>query len=445
MKKVLFAFLLLPLFVSAADIAVVTLASGDEYKAKVKLGIENKRLYCKQHGYDFIYSEESQDPSRHIYWSKIRLVSKALENPAYKWVVWMDADTLIMNLGTPLEDFIDDKVNFIITKDWNGINAGVFFVKNCDWSRTFLTGVYNRTDCIGHMWPEQQAIALELKDKKELNERVKIAPQRFFNSYPKELLENYRPLTSAYQPGDFLLHFASAGSSEKLTALFEKYSKEVRNTQEFPALDHYLGMHGFQLYPTHSSTNEGYMSDAQKAQLQEQLKLHPHIETIAEIGLNGGHSADNFFASCKNLKKFVSFDINMHAYTAKAVEYFLRKHKHAFEFVPGDSIVTVSDYAKRCPTQKFDLIYIDGNHAYSYAVMDILHCRDLAHPDTIVWIDDYNGHNIQKAVELLKKNGLLEIKQVHHSHDISGDRCWVEVKYLYNPPVLKAGDAVGKT
>ncbi len=110
--------LLLSLFFStaihAADIAVVSIAIGDSYYEQVKLGIENKHVYCEKHGYDFIFTEETLDHSRHPYWQKILLTLKAMENPQYQWVVWIDADTLIMDLSTPLEDFIDKKNNFII-------------------------------------------------------------------------------------------------------------------------------------------------------------------------------------------------------------------------------------------------------------------------------------------------------------------------------------------
>ena len=165
MKKfVLLLSLLFTAALSAADIAVISLAIGESYNEKVKLGEENKRTYCQMHGYDFIFVQEKLDPSRHAYWQKILLALKTMQNPDYKWIVWMDADTLIMDQGIPLEDFIDQKSNFIVSENFNGINSGIFFVRNCEWSLKFLHSVYARTDCLSHTWPEQQAMALELKN-----------------------------------------------------------------------------------------------------------------------------------------------------------------------------------------------------------------------------------------------------------------------------------------
>lgn len=432
-KKMKFALLLLVVcytnFLTAADIAVVSIAWGDDYKESVRLGTENKSYYCQHHGYDFIYSEESEDPSRNIYWSKILLTLKALENPAYKWVVWMDADTLIMNTDVPLEDIIDEGYQFMISKDWNGINSGVFFIKNGPWAKDFLENVYTRTDCINTWWPEQIAIAKEL-EKPEFGPFAKIVPSRMFNSYPKELLP-HPSLTTLFQPGDFILHFASVkGSNGPLASLFEKYAPQVLHDRTLITLDTLLGVYGFQLSPTHSSYNEGYMSNEQRKQFEEQLALHPDITSVIEIGLNGGHSANTFFQNCKNLKRFLSFDINMHAYTPVAVEYFRRVYKNIFEFVPGDSTITVPQYTKAFPNEKFDLIYIDGGHSYQVCYNDLLNCQKFAHPGTLVWVDDYYGGDIPGAIHTLQNEGVLELVTTHSSWGPNGGRAWAEVRYL---------------
>src|SRR5437016_1374629 len=110
-------YLLFVFTLSAADIAVITIAHGEAYQNLVKLGIENKHLYCKKHGYDFFCCEDSLDASRPICWSKIPLALKILNLSNYKWVVWIDADTLVMNLDIPLEEIIDERYNFLITAD----------------------------------------------------------------------------------------------------------------------------------------------------------------------------------------------------------------------------------------------------------------------------------------------------------------------------------------
>lgn len=412
---------------TAADIAVLTIASGGDYQKCVKLGTDSKRDYCQKHGYDFIFCEAQVDPSRSIYWSKLLLALQVLETDAYQWIVWLDADTIIMNQDIPLEDIIDKNVNFSIGKDWNGINSGVFYLRSCEWSRQFLTDVYSRTDCLSHHWPEQIAMAREIEENPEYGPLVKIVPQRLFNSYPHETSSS---LASTYQPGDFLIHFASIHDHGYLLSLFQKYAPKAVNDRKLVTLDQYLGYYGFSLSPQDSHNNEGYMSNEQKQQYKERLSLYPDIESVLEIGLNGGHSADNFLQTCTNLKKFVSFDINMHGYTQPAADYFKRTYKEKFEFIPGDSALTVPQYASDFPDQKFDLIYVDGKHTYEYVIEDIMNCRALAHPDTILWVDDYWSF-IQDAVLSLQAKGIIQVVHVQQSWGGHGGRSWMEARYVF--------------
>lgn len=172
---------------------------------------------------------------------------------------------------------------------------------------------------------------------------------------------------------------------------------------------------------------EGYVTEFQKIQFLNQLKLYPNVRSIAEIGLNAGHSAEMFFKNCENLKDFVSFDINQHAYTKHAVEYFSKKYQDRFTFIDGDSLATIPRYAKNFPQKKFDLIYIDGGHQFKVIFNDIKNCKALAHRDTVVWIDDFFYPDIQKAVEKCVRMGIIEVKSIHPSLD----RKWVEARYLF--------------
>ncbi|MBA3956985.1 MAG: class I SAM-dependent methyltransferase [Parachlamydiaceae bacterium] len=419
-------------FLAAADIAVVTLASGDKYKEAVRLGLENKKEYCTQHDYDFIWSEKSQDSSRPIAWSKILLVLKAMENSDYEWIFWSDADSLVMNLAIPLEDIIDDKYDFIIALGGPQINSGQFLIRNCEWSRQFLRNVYARQECINHIWWEQQAMLLELELSADVKMHTKIIPQRFLNSFAEEI--TWISPKSHYKPGDFIVHFAGVHELDTLSELFDKYSARVLNDSKAITLDYYLDVNGYNLSPLHSQNNEGYMTASQKKQFENTLKLYPHITSVAEIGLNGGHSADTFFQNCSNLTRFVSFDINHHGYTQPAADFFKRKYKDAFTFVIGDSLVAVPEFAARMPNEKFDLIYVDGNHNYDYCLKDIINCSALAHPETLLWVDDYNGGSIQQAVLKAQEMGVIQIESIHPSEDsCGGGRCWIEARYQQLP------------
>lgn len=476
--------LILPYFVHAADIAVVTLAAGDKYKESVRLGIENKRAYCEKHGYDFICCEEILDSSRAIPRSKILLVLQTMENSDYKWIFWTDADSLIMNYAIKLEQIIDNNYNFIISKDFNVINSGQFLIRNCPWSQQFLLDVYAHTECVNHPWWENQAIILEFEQKAAIRSMTKVIPQRIFNSYPKEI--NSGELSTAYQHGDFVLHFAGFGSPEQLQPMFEQYTPLVIDDPSYPTLDQYLSFYGFRLSPRHtlsaaspplapsltasnkkttkknrrkllsknrvkSSTqpqsgrpvspeslppkeqfnNEGYMSSTQKEQFNHQLKTYTNIRSIAEIGLNGGHSAENFFTNCAELDTFVSFDLQEHSYARVAKEYFYRRYQNRFLLIEGDSAQTVPQYSASHPDQTFDLIYIDGCHTYENCLQDILNFQHLTHENTIVWVDDFDYPPVRQAVEKAVEMGIIKLLADYSSADlVDGNRGWAEARYL---------------
>jgi mannan polymerase II complex MNN10 subunit len=413
------------------QIGVVSIAAGENYKKLVEAGMANKEAYCLHHGYDWMFSDQVEDPSRKIYWSKIALLQRMLDSTDYEWLVWIDADAMVMNFGHRLEDFIDEDYHLIIGEDMNGINSGIFFIRNCEWSKQFLQDVYNRTDCLSHHWPEQHAIDLEIHRCKENRAVTKIVPQRTFNSFCPEL-QPTDGLKVLYQPGDFILHFASAYQFRvDLSALFNKYLPQVIDDRTLPTVDQFLGYYGFELCPEHSSKNEGYISALQAKKFQSILKKYPEIRSIAEIGLNGGHSAEVFFNSCPNLEKFVSFDIQAHPYAKVAVEYFKMKHKERFEFVSGNSRKTVPQYAERFQSQKFDLIYIDGDNSNEGCKLDILHSAHLAHKNTLLWVDDYNAPGVKDAVDLIEEAGIIQILQIHEDRDAKSFRCWVEARYNF--------------
>lgn len=184
-----------------AEIAVLTIAAGEDYYDAVELGIVTKTEYCKRHNYDFICLKEVLDPTRPPSWSKLKLIQQVL--PKYQWVFWTDADALIMNPNIRLEDLIDDTYSVVITSDpWACISCGHFFVKNTPWSYALLDTLYARTNCINHLVWEQQAFIETVQEDPMLMQQIKVLPQRSMNAFPGG------PPGCAYQPGDFIVHFA---------------------------------------------------------------------------------------------------------------------------------------------------------------------------------------------------------------------------------------------
>ncbi|RDW64042.1 hypothetical protein BP5796_10544 [Coleophoma crateriformis] len=135
-----------------------------------------------------------------------------------KWLLWNDADIVIMNPNIPLDVFIPpqpefDYVNLLVTNDRNGLNNGVFLIRVNDWSVKLLSGIISY-----HFFRPQ--VELKYTEQSGMEEMIEDAywrksvvhvPQFWFNSYPvsahREGKKDRRPYE--YRPGALQLHFAS--------------------------------------------------------------------------------------------------------------------------------------------------------------------------------------------------------------------------------------------
>jgi len=112
--------------------------------------LKNKADYCRLHGVQLLYNMALLRPSMDRYWAKIPVIRAAMvAHPEAEWVWWVDSDAVFtdMDFRLPLRRYRAH--NLVVhgwpslvfeaqASSWTSLNAGVFLIRNCQWSLDFM-------------------------------------------------------------------------------------------------------------------------------------------------------------------------------------------------------------------------------------------------------------------------------------------------------------------
>ena len=389
-------------------IGLCNFSIGDVYKEKVKWTTINKKSYCKRHGYDFIDDESVYDDSKPIPWSKIKLLIKYLDK--YDYLVWIDADILIMNLDIKLESFIQQYTSFdqICGSDFRMTNTGVWFVKSTEFCKLFLQAVwdnvYNPEEDKNERYMNwEQGSFINLMDKNYLDcqSKIKVTSPMEMNSY-----------WFNYYPGHFVLHFAGVRSDELKWLIQDYYPEKLegietdeacqkrmdwlagpvrdyldtklkndREREKYGLIDNFLK--DFQVtlpseyisfqeqYTTHfdnlieimAMSGEPYennLLDINRACNILSISRLKKAKSIIQIGLNSCISIlVNLLASPDVM--IYCLDDSKYSYTRKCFDYLDDKFPGRLKFLVGNSSNVLPSLKKENPELKFNIVSIDGS------------------------------------------------------------------------------------
>ncbi|OJJ00717.1 hypothetical protein ASPVEDRAFT_82276 [Aspergillus versicolor CBS 583.65] len=183
--------------------------------------VETHRDHCDRLGYPlFLLQTEILDGV----WNKLAylssLIVQELEKPEkerLEWLFWIDSDSILMNPNMRLETFLPpahlSDVHIVLTKDWNGMNAGVFPIRVHPWSIKLLSAAIALPILkpgIKLFWEEQSALVSVL-EKEYFAQSAVYVPLRWFNAYMRsadgESLNPDSVEDLQVHPGDLLVHF----------------------------------------------------------------------------------------------------------------------------------------------------------------------------------------------------------------------------------------------
>jgi len=146
------------------------------------------RKYADYHQYHFIshilpYMDmlSKIHPKLHCTWYKILMINEYLNdnNNKYDYILWIDADAIIIDFNIKIEYFIKRSLgrDILIAEDMNPcclINAGVILIKNTDWSKECFKQVWNLDRYDNVKFYEQSALVKVLRLNGQNLEKHKI-------------------------------------------------------------------------------------------------------------------------------------------------------------------------------------------------------------------------------------------------------------------------------
>jgi hypothetical protein len=133
------------------NMIMVTMYDGSSrFKIFAETSLRDKIQYAKRHDYTFMVVPNTLDSTRHIVWSKIKILHYLSKLQKYTFILWIDFDTLIQHAeNTPMQVFDVENTAYVNTQLWlvgdlkpSTINAGLMLIKSGEWASQLFQTIY---------------------------------------------------------------------------------------------------------------------------------------------------------------------------------------------------------------------------------------------------------------------------------------------------------------
>ncbi|XP_061342110.1 galactomannan galactosyltransferase 1-like [Gastrolobium bilobum] len=249
---------------------------------------KNKVDYCRRHNIDIFYNNALLHPKMNTYWAKYPVIRAAMmAHPEAEWVWWVDSDAVFtdMEFKLPLNRYKDH--NLVVhgwkelvqqNHSWTGLNAGVFLIRNCQWSLDFMDvwasmgpqtrdfekwGEKLRSTFKDKVIPDsddQTALAYLIAIEKDTwMDRIFLEDQYYFEGYWVEIVNTYENVSERYNEVERKVEGLRRRHAEKVSESYgvmrEKYVKELGKWRR-PFITHFTGCQ-----PCNGNHNPTYAAD----------------------------------------------------------------------------------------------------------------------------------------------------------------------------------------
>lgn len=157
--------------------------------------------YCDLKGYEY-YCETDDDKIKAIVehraytWYKPKFLLEVLERTNADYVLFLDADAIVVNDSYQIEDFIDQDRHIICTEDHgpSKMNAGVILIDNSDYSKQFLQQWWDTGDSLkggdannpgyyaNALWHDQTGFSHLLEHDLDAQRNIKVVTNTVLNA-----------------------------------------------------------------------------------------------------------------------------------------------------------------------------------------------------------------------------------------------------------------------
>ncbi|KZV19204.1 glycosyltransferase 7 [Dorcoceras hygrometricum] len=255
-----------------------------------------------RHDIEIFYNNVLLQPKMFSFWAKTPTIKAAmLAHPEAEWIWWVDSDAAItdMDFKLPLERYKNH--NFVLhgwlkliyeTKSWTSINAGVFLIRNCQWSMDFMdvwasmgpqSPQYDKwgetlsnlfKDKIFRESDDQSGLVyLLLKEKEKWGDKIYVEDEYYFQGYWVEILGTFENITDKYKQiekdSPLLRRRHAERVSEAYATVWEEYLKGAgygRGSWRRPFITHFTGCQ-----PCSGNHNEMYSAQTCVDAMQKAL------------------------------------------------------------------------------------------------------------------------------------------------------------------------------
>lgn len=290
-----------PSFAAGAEERILMVTGSQPGPCKNPIGdhlllrfFKNKVDYSRIHGHDIFYNNALFHPKMGSFWAKLPLVRAAMiAHPESEWIWWVDSDAAFtdMEFKLPLDRYKDHNLivhgwsNLVYeNKSWVSLNAGVFLIRNCQWSMDFMDvwasmgpqtpdyekwGKIQRSTLSDKLFPEaddQSALVyLLLEERQKYADKIYLESEFYFEGYWKEIVGTLDTISAKYTQMETenvrtLRRPHAEKTSEWYSTVREPYLKEAgygKGSWRRPFITHFTGCQ-----PCSGNHNEMYSAES---------------------------------------------------------------------------------------------------------------------------------------------------------------------------------------